>query len=605
MIMYFIKWKQIISKYGYIIYPLFVIPLFAVILYNFPLQIIPDYLNITNYTKIHETFNLIISSLISLIGIYITISLVAYEFFKQKSGIDFSKSLLQKGTNAYFITTTVTVILFSFLSSLFIPDINLTSYHVTIIYYNYFLFIGVITSLFFVAFNLFSSLKPEKLANEELEKITLTNIYIEELENNDIDKQAEIIENDHLIKVQTIVLTLISVSENIKAQILIQKVSLHLCKLIIDEKNKENKEYIIERLISFYIQIIDLVLEKPNNFIILNSLWNSISVIYDEIIERKESAIHYEKFREDFFTRFFYRLFNSNNEEVIFEGISTIKNIIQTQVLRNMVDDQKIYFFNKYRNAFEKDFEYPNNYTEEEDIKNNEHWEEVAIELMEIFTYLINKGISLNKPDLINKCFKEIQDLCFIHSHNVGVYKEAYFYINAINITCDYSYQAFEKNIFVKGSDVKYILPNLFITLIKRKHIAARPVLQKYCNLLIDLQKINKLDSWFLGGLKISDIIITEGDLGEIARICALKFNLGDEIRNCLNDCITTYTILKEHYEINPPKYWGYYTVIKWQFENILEQLREKANTDDEVEKLEDLIASFKDNPVETKINLS
>jgi len=603
----FLKWKQKISKYGYIIYPFLVIFLFGFVLYYFPFQIIPDYLKISIYTKIYETFNLIISSLVSLIGVYITVSLVAYEFFKQKSGIDFSKSLLQKGPNAYFIATTVTVILFSFLSSLLIPSTNLTNNQVTIVYYNCFLFIGVIVSLFLIAFNLFSSLRPEKLANVELQKVNLKTIYIKASECKtiieQIDEQVEITENDHLIRVQTIVLNLISVSENIKAQALIQKVSLHLCGLIIDEDSKHNKEYIIKRLISFYIQIIDLVSEKPNSSVILRSIWYSISRIYDEIIKRRETAVHYTKFREEFFTRFFNRLLDSNNEEVIFEGISTIKNIIQSQVMENMADDKEIYFFHGYRKSFEKDFEYPKDYSKE-DFRKEEHWREIAVELMNSFTYLINKGISLNKPDLINKCFEEIQELSFtLHLKSVGIYKQYYFYKHAADITCDYSYRAFEKNVFVEGHDARHILPSLFTDLIEEKHIAARTVLQKYCYLLINLQKINKLDRWFLGGLTIGDFITTEGELGGITKRCAIKFNTGKEVQDCLDDCVKTYKILKDYYEINPPKDWGYYTVIKWQLKNILEWLeKEKANANNEIKELKNLIESFKDSNTENEL---
>ena len=66
--------------------------------YYFPLRFVPDFFEIKYYTKIYELFNLIISSLVSLIGIYISVSLVAYEFFKQKSGVDFHKSFLEKIT---------------------------------------------------------------------------------------------------------------------------------------------------------------------------------------------------------------------------------------------------------------------------------------------------------------------------------------------------------------------------------------------------------------------------------------------------------------------------------------------------------------------------
>lgn len=591
-----LKWKVQISNYGFIFYPFFVIVLIGVILYYLPFQIVPDYFNISNYSKIYETFNLIISSLVSLIGVYVSVSLIAYEFFKQKSGIDLSKSLLLKGRNAYFISTSVIVILFSFCCSIFIPSTELNNHQVTIVYYNYFLFILVIASLFPIAFNLFSSLRPERLANDELQKINKKTIFVRVSKNNDIDEQAEILENDHLIRVETIVFALISVSENIKAQALIQKVTLRLCDLIIEEEDKHDKEYIIKRLISFYIKVIDLASEKPNGGVILRSIWISISRMYEVLIERKESAIHYEKFREEFFSRYFNRLLDSNNEEVIFEGISTIRYIIQRQVLKNMADDDDIYFFNGYRRTFEKDFEYPKEYTTE-NIKKQEHWQEIAVETMSSFTFLINKGIALNKPDLINKCFQELQEMNFkFNLKKIGIYKQTYFYINAANITCDYTYRAFEKNVFIEGHDARHILPSLFSNLIEERHIAARTVLQKYCYLLINLQKINKLDRWFLGGLSIGDFITTEGDLGEIAKRCAIKYNNGKEIQDCLEDCIETYKILKENYEKNPPPNLGLYNVIKWQLNNILEWLeKENTNADKEIKDLKNIIQSFID----------
>ncbi|MCF8409246.1 MAG: hypothetical protein K9G36_09750 [Crocinitomicaceae bacterium] len=590
-----LKWKARMSKYLIFIYSFVVIFSIGIILYYFPFQIIPDFFDISSNTKIYETFNLIISSLVSLIGVYVSVSLIAYEFFKQKSGIDLGESLLLKGKNAYFISTSVVVILFSFCCSILIPNSQLNNHYVTIVYYNYLLFILVIAFLFPVAFNLFSSLRPEKLANDELQKLNNKTIYIRVSDNNDIDEQAEILENDHLVRVETIVFALISVTENIKAQALIQKVTLRLCELIIAEEDKRDKEYIIKRLISFYIKIIDLVSEKPNSGVVLRSIWFSISRMYDLLIERNETSIHYEKFREEFFSRYFNRLFDSNNEEVIFEGISTIRHIIQNQVVKNMADDKEIYSFNGYRSTVEKDFKYPTEYTSN-DYKQNEHWNEIAVEMMSCFTFLINKGITLNKPDLLNKCFQELEDLNFkFNLKRIGIYKQTYFYIHTINVTCDYTFRAFEKNVFIEGHDAHHILPVLFKELIQDRHLASRTVLQKYCNLLINLQKINKLDRWFLGGLTIGDFITTEGDLGEIAKHCAINFNNGKETQNCLDDCIETYKILKEYFEANPPQNLGLYNVIKWQLNNILEWLeKEQINADKEINILKNLIQSFK-----------
>ena len=590
-----LKWKVDLSNCLFFIYPLLVIVLVGIFLYSVPFQIVPDYFSISKYTKIYETFNLIISSLVSLIGIYVSVSLIAFEFFKQRSGIDFGKALLLNRKNAYFVSTAVSVILFSFCCSILIPSTQLNNHQVTIVYYNFFLFMLIIVLLFPIAFNLFSSLRPERLANDELQKINNKSIYVSVSENNDIDEQAEILENDHLLRVETIIFSLISVSENIKAQALIQKVTLRLCDLIIEEENKQDKEYIVKRLISFYIKVIDLVTEKPNSGVILRSIWISISRMYEVLIERKESAIHYEKFREEFFSRYFNRLFDSNNEEVIFEGISTIKHIIQNQVVKNMANDKEIYSFNGYRSTFEKDFKYPKEYTSN-DYKKNEHWNEIAVEMKSFFKFLINKGITLNKPDLLNKCFQELEDLNFkFNLKGIGIYKQTYFYIHTINVTCDYTFRAFEKNVFIEGHDAHHILPALFKELIQDRHLASRTVLQKYCNLLINLQKINKLDRWFLGGLTIGNFITTQGDLGEIAKQCAINFNNGKETQDCLDDCIETYKILKEYFEANPPQNLGLYHVIKWQLNNILEWLeKEQINADKEINILKNLIQSFK-----------
>jgi len=277
----------------------------GIMIYVLPIGIFPDYLNLREYSKIYELFNLIISSLTSLIGIYITVSLVAYEFFKQKSGIDFQKSLLVNRTNPLFISFSVSTIICAFFSSLVIhfekPNYN----EVSIIYYNSFLFLLVIFFLFPVAFNLFSSLKPGKLASQEIEKINNKTVFINLNNEEDIDKQVELMENDHLIKVQNIVIALISVSDKIKAQAIIFKSTQKLGVLIIESKDKSENIYITNRLISFYINIIDFALLQPNNSAILNIIWSSIESMYELLISKKVYAQNFKSFRDGLFRKVF------------------------------------------------------------------------------------------------------------------------------------------------------------------------------------------------------------------------------------------------------------------------------------------------------------
>jgi hypothetical protein len=589
------RFKALLRKYGALLCPFLLIFGTGFLFYYFPYKVIPDYANIKDYSKIYELFNLIITSLVSLVGIYISVSLVAYEFFKQKSGIDFHKSFLVNTFNSYYVSFSVQTIIFTFILSILISTSNPDWNEVSLIYYNAILFLLVIGSLFFVAFNLFSSLKPEKLANEELSQITRDTILIRTAENDDIDKQAAIIEDDHLVKIESIVIALVAVSDNIKAQAIIQKATIKLSNLIIDESNLSNKEYITKRLISFYIKVIDYSLLQPNNSIILKSIWLAVDRMYSVILNRKETVKHFEAFRKEFFERYFNRLMDNNKEEMIFEGIATIRMIIQNQVLFNMAADNKIHYFNGFRRGFEKDFKENEDYSDY-DFKNSDHWREVAIETMESITFLVNKAIYLNKPDLLNKCFEQINDLNFqLHLKGAGIYKQCFFYINCSNIISDYTFRAYEKSVFIEGHDAKHLTPSLFENLIEEMHPAARTVLQKYCCLLINLQKIGKLDRWFLGGLKIGEFLTTEGDLGGIAKRCAIEFHKGKEIQDCLEDCISTFKIIKEYYESHPPENFGLYSVIKWQFENILDWMEKKQSNEVVTNELKKIVASFKD----------
>jgi hypothetical protein len=202
----------------------------------------------------------------------------------------------------------------------------------------------------------------------------------------------------------------------------------------------------------------------------------------------------------------------------------------------------------------------------------------------------------LNKPDLVNKCFETLNDLNFkFHLDEIGKYKLAFLYIKTATIISDYTYRAFEKNIFQEGSDAKNLLPSLFDNLIEKEEISSHTVLCKYCYLLIYLQKINKLDRWFLGGLTIGNLFTLEGDLGQIARRCSYNYHKNKTVQNCLHDCIDTYIILKEYYETKPNNNFDLYIVIKERITTILDILSEcKVDNKKLIQKLKLEIKSFK-----------
>ncbi|WP_291097040.1 MULTISPECIES: hypothetical protein [unclassified Flavobacterium] len=353
--------------------------------------------------------------------------------------------------------------------------------------------------------------------------------------------------------------------------------------------------YIIERLISFYIKVIDFSLLQPNNAGILRGIWNSIESMYFDLIEKKETSFHYEKFREKLFERYINRLFTYNKEEEIIEGIETIKNIIQNQVLLNMPEDNEIIDLSHLRKDLEADFKYPDSYSDKE-FKDSKHWKEIVIKTLDLFSIIINKSITLKNSDILNACFEKLEELSFqIYLKKIGKYKSTFLHIKIATKISDYTYRAFEKNVFEEGSDARNVLPSHLEMLIKNEEISSRTVLQKYCYLLIYLQKINKLDRWFLGGIQMNEFMVSEGDLGHIARRCAYTYNENKNTQNCLDDCIDTYVILKEYYESHKNDNFDLYIVIKERISAILKILL-KSNVENEklIQRLKTQIEGFK-----------
>lgn len=587
--------NQYLKSHGLTI--LTAVSVFAIglIIYILPIALFPDYLNLREYSKIYELFNLIISSLTSLIGIYITVSLVAYEFFKQKSGIDFQKSFLVNRTNALFISFSVSTIICAFISSLVIHSEKPNYNEVSIIYYNSFLFLLVICFLFPVAFNLFSSLKPGKLASEEIEKINSKTIFIHWGNEEDIDKQVEFMENDHLVKVQNMVIALISVSDKIKAQAIIFKCTKKLGTLIIETKIENEKKHIINRLINFYINIIDFTLLQPNNSAILNTIWASIEMMYQLLIQKKAYAHNFKEFRNGFIERYFNRLIENNKEEIIFNGIESLRNIIYNQMVSNMPSDEELYDLNHLRAQFEKKFKYPTEFEDEAHHK-SEHFGEIAIEFLSCFSFIMDKAIKHKKPELLNKCAEELIKLNseIERADNSGKYKQCFLYIKCSQMISDFAYTAFKENIYTTNSEAKGLLPILLEHDIQEGKLYARTVLQKYCYLLIDLQALNKLDRWFLGGLDFGGII-WEGDLGKIARRCVFNLKKNELVYKCLQDIIETYSILKGDFEKSENKRFDLYSMVKFRLQTISELLTEHTEGNENlIESLDNLLSSFK-----------
>lgn len=585
------------NHFRFLFYPFLIVFGLGFLLYLSPIHFVQDYFNIYHYQKIHEIFSLIVGSLVSLIGIYVSVTIVAYEFFRQKSGVDFQKSFSINPKSAYYISFTVLTILFSFVSGITISISSPSDAELTIIYYNIILFCLIILSLIPISLHQFTSLRAEKFVKQELEKVNDKTIFIRA--SNDIDEQSNIIEQDPLLRIENIIISMIQVNEHLKARSLILKVTKKLIGIITSCEYSDDKDYVTDRTISFVMSLVDSVLAQSNNSLLLKGVWEVSEQAYIEITNRRLYSTELKRFRSVFFERYFSRLFKANHDELIFHGIESLGSIIQDQILENMPEDDCIYYLDHLRSSIDKDFKYPRDRSES-DYKISDHWIEISLEFMGIYSFVINRGISLKMPEIINKCFREIQELNFkFHLEKIGLAKESFFLINSADIISDFAYRAFEKDVFMEGSEAKNLLPALYDDLITREHPVARTLLQKYCYFLINLQRNEKLDRWFLGGLTIGDFLTLQGTLGDIAFRCSVEYNKGETARLCLVDCIDTFKIFKEEFERRPPTDYGLYLSVKSRFESILKWINQREIENKElINKLDTLIISFKEEQV-------
>jgi hypothetical protein len=564
----------------------------APVLYYFPFHFIPDYWGLASYTKTYELLSLIISSLTSLIGIYITVTLVAYEFFRQKSGIELHKSLLLNQSSSIFTAFCVATIITAFISSLAIAFDHPSGGDLTLIYYNSFLFLGVIMFLFPAAINLFSSLNPGKLADMEISKITSTDVFLSREDRTDIHLQAETIENDPILKVQSIILSLIAASERVKAQLIIIKCASKTNRLIIGCKNREEKRYMVQRLLGFYFSIIDFTLQQPAGSSVLKAVWRSAEQLYADLIIEKVYSYELKEFRQEFFSRYFNRLWEQ--EELMFYGIESMKNIMERQLAENTADESELIVLYSLRSDIEPEFKMPEFKTG--DAEKSEQFQEIAVHFLHLFSDIMYKAVRLDRPEILHKCIGELNAL--LHSLSSddegGPYMELFLRLKCADLIYDAVYEGFKENLYENSALPLELMPYFLDHAAEYNKLYARFVLQKYCRMMIRLQKIGRLDRKLLGGYDMGYLII-EGDLGQMARRCIVNYQKNKTVQDCLDDIIQTFKILKEFYETDSIKNFDIYSVVKIRLETILEFMKEKNPQCRTVQKkLRDIIKSFK-----------
>ena len=585
--------KQNKLKILKIIYiPFLSIPIFGFIIYRIPFELIPDYLKLDSFERIYDLHNQILNALVTIFGLYISVTLIAHEIFKQKSGIALEKSLLINKINIQYISFLIISITFVFISSLLLPSKNLNHNELNIIYYNSYIFIVAILLFAPISLHLFKSLKPEFYIEDELNKLDEKSIFIRKIEN-DIKKQAELIENDPLEIITNVTLNLIEKKDNIQSIVIINNTTEKLGNLILNSSNETDKKYITERLISFYIKIVDYSLLLPNNSFILNSVFNSIESLYGLLVKKNKKITNLKFFTELFFNRYISRLFENNKEEIIIESIEVFQKIIELQIKNSLPKHDNIIILNQYKKFLDDTFVYPEHTNEITD--SNIIWDEISNNLYDIFTIFIEKSIKYNKPDILNDCFEKINRVnSNLEYSKVSKYKRMFFNIKSAVLISDYTYQAFSENVYNKGSDAQNITPILLEVLIINESLSSRKVLQEYCNLLIRLQKIEKLDFWFLGGYNLG-IGISEGTLGHIARRCIFNYEKNQNVKDCLDDCISAYQELKNYYELHPPSNIQYYYQLKHRLETMIELLNQRELKAEKLkERIKKIINTFK-----------
>ncbi|UPT69923.1 MAG: hypothetical protein M0D53_12385 [Flavobacterium sp. JAD_PAG50586_2] len=260
-----------------------------------------------------------------------------------------------------------------------------------------------------------------------------------------------------------------------------------------------------------------------------------------------------------------------------------------------MPDDTELYDLNHMRADIEKDFKYPTEFEDEAHYK-SEHFGEITIEFLFCFSFIMDKAIKYKKQEILVKCTEELNKLnSDIERYGrKQKYQEAFLYLKSSEMISSFAFKAFKEDIYTRGSDARGLLPTLFSHDIEQGKLYSRGVLQKYCYLLIDLQGLDKLDRWFLGGLDFG-IFISEGDLGELARRCVVNYKKNITVQNCLLDIIETYKILKGNYEVGKVKRFDLYTAVKVRLETIVElMVKHKIDNEELINSTKDFVSGFK-----------
>jgi len=592
-----------IENLSEIIIPLAILCLIQILIWIFPLEIIPDVISLSEFTNVHEQFDIIIGSLVSLIGVYISVTLVAFEFFKQTSGINVYKSILSSRSNTIFISLTITTILISFVNSLLIKSPIESSQQLTALYFNFIIYSIVIIALFPIAFQTFSNLKTINFIQNQIQNLNCSSLTKINSISDEFEETLKNFDNDPLLNIRSILLSLIANNKLTKASLAIDETIVKLVDLIIETNASNTRNILIDRLITFQLGIVDNCLESTNRDSILKNVWNSNYRIYLRLEDQKQPATILSKYREDFFERFYQRLYKHDKEEVILFSLKVIGGIIKNQILNYKLKDENLWVLSSLRRSIQKEYEFDYRNKDESILRfENQHFQEIAIDFLDLFNSIIQKAINYSNPTILNKCFQELKDINFkFRLKDLPEYQSYFFKLRSMRFIFDYAYEAYEKNVFEKGYETQSLLPSLFKDDIHNDVLTSRDIVIQYCLFVLKLQSINKVDRHHLGGLNINGLFVTRGSLGDIANYCLKNLDSKEQSYLTLVEILDTYNLLRKRFKKSKnPDSKTYTKLIKGRLLELEEEINSNGNNSVHIlNKIESQLRKYKNKKVE------
>ena len=566
-------------------YRLFLAILIIWILTCFIPGFIPDFLRLDIVLQKSEIISIMLSIITSLFGILIAFLLLSYGLFRDKFGRIALKYLTEENNIKFLINLLLIVSIHLFFNYLYInKDFTISEIDITISYISIFLFIGSMLLLFPIAFNALISPESldyiEKQVNALNEDIILNLGNFKEIVNS---KAAHTFEENELLIVQRLGLSLIKSEDTLGFMLLMKKLNDKLIELIGESNDRNLIGNLYRQITHVWEKFVEELIKtkQPNQ---LNYFWVMLEAHHKHFADKKIPLLYLEEF--DYFIKSFIdRLFSEKETGVLQFGVRRINNILTYHYEKSLPPQEQIGFL----------MEIFTDEKVEDTFEISTQWDKISTDIPYYYSIILNESINCQSESLFATTLYQIDYLIEeVIRTNMGEYQKAFILHDLFSDYYYYQLEAIRQGMFKNNYRVKFVNTRPLNDIIAADFIYKKKLLTLIGDFYIELFRINKLDFTFM----------YPNYLGAIGRNCANKIHLGKTYKESLNYIIRVFNFLKKEFEKSPKNNNNLYQLKseflsfkKFHLKNV-ELFSKEPKPEDQVDKdliknLDEIISSF------------